>query len=481
MSSNVDVNVRPDPDSELVKIADYVVNHEISSKEAMETAKNCLMDTLGCGFLAQKFPECAKHLGPLVPGTVVPLGARVPGTQFELDPVKAAWDIGCMIRWLDFNDTWLAAEWGHPSDNLGSILAVADYLSRNNVAQGRSPLTMKDVLVGMIKAHEIQGCLALENSFNRVGLDHVLLVRVASTAVATHMLGGSHDQVVDALSHAWLDGSSLRTYRHAPNAGPRKSWAAGDATSRAVRLAMLVLKGEIGYPSALSAPTWGFYDVSFNGEAFKFQRDYGSYVMENVLFKISFPAEFHAQTAVEAAVSLHEEAMSKFAEIEKIVITTHESAIRIISKTGQLNNPADRDHCLQYMTAIGLLKGNLVAEDYEDDVASDPKVDQLRELMEIEENQRFSQEYHEPDKRSIANAIQIFYKDGSTSDQVTVEYPIGHRRRREEGIPILEDKFARNLAVRFPQGKVKEIFEMCVDLDRLIETPVNEFMDKLVI
>ena len=481
MSSNVDVNVRPDPDSELVKIADYVVGHEISSKEAMETAKNCLMDTLGCGFLAQKFPECAKHLGPLVPGTVVPLGARVPGTQFELDPVKAAWDIGCMIRWLDFNDTWLAAEWGHPSDNLGSILAVADYLSRNNVAQGKSPLTMKDVLVGMIKAHEIQGCLALENSFNRVGLDHVLLVRVASTAVVTHMLGGSHDQVIDALSHAWLDGSSLRTYRHAPNAGPRKSWAAGDATSRAVRLAMLVLKGEIGYPSALSAPTWGFYDVSFKGEAFKFQRDYGSYVMENVLFKISFPAEFHAQTAVEAAVSLHQEAMSRFDEIEKIVITTHESAIRIISKTGQLNNPADRDHCLQYMTAIGLLKGNLVAEDYEDDVAADPRVDQLREMMEIEENQRFSQEYHEPDKRSIANAIQIFYKDGTTSDQITVEYPIGHRRRREEGIPILEDKFARNLAVRFPQRRVNEIFEMCVDLDRLIETPVNEFMDKLAI
>ena len=481
MSSNVDVNVRPDPDSELVKIADYVVDHEISSKEAMETAKNCLMDTLGCGFLAQKFPECAKHLGPLVPGTVVPLGARVPGTQFELDPVKAAWDIGCMIRWLDFNDTWLAAEWGHPSDNLGSILAVADYLSRNNVAQGKSPLTMKDVLVGMIKAHEIQGCLALENSFNRVGLDHVLLVRVASTAVVTQMLGGSYDQVIDALSHAWLDGSSLRTYRHAPNAGPRKSWAAGDATSRAVRLAMLVLKGEIGYPSALSAPTWGFYDVSFKGEAFKFQRDYGSYVMENVLFKISFPAEFHAQTAVEAAVSLHQEAMSRFDEIEKIVITTHESAIRIISKTGQLNNPADRDHCLQYMTAIGLLKGNLVAEDYEDDVAADPRVDQLREMMEIEENQRFSQEYHEPDKRSIANAIQIFYKDGTTSDQITVEYPIGHRRRREEGIPILEDKFARNLAVRFPQRRVNEIFEMCVDLDRLIETPVNEFMDKLVI
>ena len=481
MSSNVDINVRPDPDPELLSIADYVVKTEISSDEAMETAKNCLMDTLGCGFLAQKFPECAKHLGPLVPGTIVPLGARVPGTQFELDPVKAAWDIGCIIRWLDFNDTWLAAEWGHPSDNLGSILAVADYISRNNVAQGKSPFTMKDVLTGMVKAHEIQGCLALENSFNRVGLDHVLLVRVASTAVVTQMMGGTHSQVVDALSHAWLDGSSLRTYRHAPNAGPRKSWAAGDATSRAVRLAMLVLKGEIGYPSALSADTWGFYDVSFKGKPFKFQREYGSYVMENVLFKISFPAEFHAQTAVEAAVRLHEEVMSKFDEIEKIVITTHESAIRIISKTGSLNNPADRDHCLQYMAAIGLLKGNLVAEDYEDDVASDPRVDRLRELMEIQEDERFSREYHEPEKRSIANAIQVFYKDGSSSENVIVEYPIGHRRRREEGIPILEEKFKRNLMVRFPQGRANEIFDMCSELGKLCDTPVNEFMDKLVI
>ena len=475
MSSNVDVNVRPDPDSELVKIADYVVGHEISSKEAMETAKNCLMDTLGCGFLAQKFPECAKHLGPLVPGTVVPLGARVPGTQFELDPVKAAWDIGCMIRWLDFNDTWLAAEWGHPSDNLGSILAVADYLSRNNVAQGRSPLTMKDVLVGMIKAHEIQGCLALENSFNRVGLDHVLLVRVASTAVVTHMLGGSHDQVIDALSHAWLDGSSLRTYRHAPNAGPRKSWAAGDATSRAVRLAMLVLKGEIGYPSALSAPTWGFYDVSFNGDAFKFQRDYGSYVMENVLFKISFPAEFHAQTAVEAAVSLHQEAMSRFDDIEKIVITTHESAIRIISKTGQLNNPADRDHCLQYMTAIGLLKGNLVAEDYEDDVAKDARIDSLREKMIINEDKRYTKEYLEADKRSIANRIQIHFNDGTSTNEVEVEYPIGHKRRREEGIPVLEKKFKDNLAITYDEEVSNKIFNLCMNQKELEETSVIDF------
>ena len=481
MSANAEANVRPDPDPELVAIADYVSGTEITSRDAFDTARNCLMDTLGCGFLAQRFPECAKHLGPIVPGTVVPHGARVPGTQFELDPVKAAWDIGCMIRWLDFNDTWLAAEWGHPSDNLGGILAVADYISRVNVAAGKAPLTMRDVLNSMIKAHEIQGCLALENSFNRVGLDHVLLVRVASTAVVSQLLGADHSQIVDALSHAWVDGSSLRTYRHAPNAGSRKSWAAGDATSRAVRLAMLVLKGEMGYPSALSAPTWGFYDVSFKGEPFKFQRDYGSYVMENVLFKISFPAEFHAQTAVEAAVTLHPQVVDRLDEIDRIVMTTHESAIRIISKTGVLNNPADRDHCLQYMAAIGLLKGNLIAEDYEDDVAADPRVDQIRELMVIEEDARYSAEYHEPDKRSIANAIQVFFKDGSSTDRIEVEYPIGHRRRREEGIPILEEKFRRNLAVRFPAGRCDTIFDLCSDQQRLEATPVNEFMDLLVI
>lgn len=481
MSANVEANVRPDPDPELVAIADYVTGTEITSSDAFDTARNCLMDTLGCGFLAQRFPECAKHLGPIVPGTVVPHGARVPGTQFELDPVKAAWDIGCMIRWLDFNDTWLAAEWGHPSDNLGGILAVADYVSRVNVAAGKAPLTMRDVLNSMIKAHEIQGCLALENSFNRVGLDHVLLVRVASTAVVAQLLGADHSQIVDALSHAWVDGSSLRTYRHAPNAGPRKSWAAGDATSRAVRLAMLVLKGEMGYPSALSAPTWGFYDVSFKGQSFKFQRDYGSYVMENVLFKISFPAEFHAQTAVEAAVTLHPQVAGRLDEIDRIVITTHESAIRIISKTGALNNPADRDHCLQYMAAIGLLKGNLVAEDYEDDVAADPRVDQIRDLMVIEEDARYSAEYHEPDKRSIANAIQVFFKDGSSTDKIEVEYPIGHRRRREAGIPLLEEKFRRNLAVRFPAGRCAAIFDLCKDQQRLEATPVNEFMDLLVI
>ena len=478
---NVDTNVRPAPDPELVAIAEYVTDFEITSDEAYDTARYCLMDTLGCGFLALRFPECAKHLGPIVPGTVVPNGARVPGTQFELDPVKAAWDIGCTIRWLDFNDTWLAAEWGHPSDNLGAILAVADWVSRQAVARGEAPLVMRDVLTAMIKAHEIQGGLALENSFNRVGLDHVLLVRVASTALATAMLGGTQGQIVDALSHAFIDGSALRTYRHAPNTGPRKSWAAGDATSRAVRLALLVLKGEIGYPSALSAPTWGFYDVAFGGKRFSFQRPYGSYVMENVLFKISFPAEFHAQTAVEAAVELHPTVAGRLDEIERIVLTTHESAIRIISKTGELDNPADRDHCLQYMTAVGLLKGNLTADDYEDVAAADPRIDRLRNLMVVEEDHRYSREYHEADKRSIANAVQIFFRDGSSTEKVAVEYPIGHRRRREEGIPVLVSKFEANLATRFPAQRTRQILEICEDADRLASTPVDEFVDLLAI
>ena len=477
MSQNVDINVRPDPDKELVEIADYVCNASIDSELALSTARHCLIDTLGCGFLALRFPECRKMLGPHVPGTMVPNGSRVPGTPYVLDPIKAAWDIGCMIRWLDFNDTWLAAEWGHPSDNLGGILAVADYLSRQ---PGGSALAMRDVLTAMVKAHEIQGCLALENSFNRVGLDHVLLVRVATTAVVMDMLGGSRDQVVDVLSHAFVDGSSLRTYRHAPNAGPRKSWAAGDATSRGVQLAFFVNKGEMGYPSALTAPQWGFYDVNFHGNSFEFQRDYGSYVMENVLFKISYPAEFHAQTAVEAACQLHPHVVDRIDEIDRIELTTHESAIRIISKTGELNNPADRDHCLQYMTAIGLLKGNLVAEDYEDDVASDSRVDQLRNLMHVSEDERYSSEYHEPDKRSIANAVQVFFKDGSQTDRVAVEYPLGHRRRRDEGIPVLEAKFRANLATSFSNRQCAEIEKVVFDQQALEEMPVDEFVDLFV-
>ena len=482
MSENVELNTRPAPDQVLVDIADYVCDYEIDSVEAYDTARNCLMDSLGCGLLALRFPECTKLLGPQVEGTVVPHGARVPGTQFRLDPVKAAWDIGCIIRWLDYNDTWLAAEWGHPSDNLGAILAVADFLSQRYVAAGKAPLTMRDVLTAMIKAHEIQGVIALENSFNRVGLCHVLLVRVASTAVVTKMLGGSREQIIDALSQAWLDGSSLRTYRHSPNAGPRKSWAAGDATSRAVRLADLTLRGEMGYPSVLTAPTWGFYDVSFKGNSFKFTRPYESYVMENILFKISFPAEFHAQTAAEAAVQLHAQVKDRLDEIEKIVIHTHESALRIINKVGPLNNPADRDHCLQYMVAVPLAFGTLVAEHYEDDFhAANPIIDALREKMEIHENPTYTKEYLEPEKRSIANALQVYYRDGNCSEKVEIDYPVGHRRRREEGIPLLEEKFRANLATRFPAARCGRIFELCKDQKRLEQTAVQEFMDLLVI
>ena len=482
MSANVDINVRPQPDQVLVDIADYVTDYQVTSKEAYDTARHCLMDTLGCGLLALRFPECTKHLGPIVPGTTVRNGARVPGTSHELDPVKAAWDIGCLVRWLDFNDTWLAAEWGHPSDNLGGILAVADYLSRDNLANGKAPLLMQDVLTAMVKAHEIQGVIALENSFNRVGLDHVLLVRVATTAVITGMLGGSRDQIVDALSQAWVDGSSLRTYRHAPNAGSRKSWAAGDATSRGVRLAMITLKGEMGLPSVLSAPKWGFYDVHFDGNSFHFPQGYGSYVMENILFKLSYPAEFHSQTAVECAVQLHPQVKDRLDDIEKIVLTTHESAIRIISKVGPLANPADRDHCLQYMVAVPLILGDLQAEHYENDFhANHPLIDELRDKMEVVEDERYTREYLEADKRSIANAIQIYFKDGTHTDKVAVEYPIGHRRRRSEGIPVLKDKFLASLRSRFPEGRCQQIMDNYLDADKLAQMPVNEFMELFVI
>ena len=480
MSGNVETNVRPNPDDVLVKIADYVLDKQIESEEAYNTARYCLMDTLGCGLLALTFPDCVKLLGPYVEGTEVPGGVRVPGTKHVLDPVKGAWDIGAIIRWLDFNDTWLAAEWGHPSDNLGGILATADYLSQKNISEGKDPLSMRDVLTYMIKAHEIQGILALENSFNRVGLDHVVLVKVASTAVISAMLGLNKEQTIDALSQAWVDGQSLRTYRHAPNAGPRKSWAAGDATSRALQLVLLTQKGQIGYPSVLSAPTWGFYDVQFKGEQFSLPREFSSYVMENVLFKISFPAEFHAQTSVEAAVILHEEIKDRIDEIETVEITTHESAIRIISKEGTLNNPADRDHCIQYMTAIGLLKGDLVAEDYEDDVASDPRIDELRGKMVIQEDERYTKEYLEEDKRSIANAIMIHFKDGSSTEKVEVEYPIGHRRRREQGIPLLIEKFKANLSTQFSENRTKEILSLCEDQSTLENSSVIDFMNLMI-
>jgi 2-methylcitrate dehydratase len=476
MSHFVENNVKPDYDQVLVDIADYVLNKKIDSVLAYETARLCLMDALGCGILALNFSECTKLLGPIVPGAILCHGARVPGTSYELEPVQAAFNIGTMIRWLDFNDTWLAAEWGHPSDNLGAILAVSDYLCRKNSAQGKKPILMYDVLTAMIKAHEIQGCLALENSFNRVGLDHVLLVKVASAAVTAWLLGADRDMMLRTLSQVFVDGQSLRTYRHAPNAGSRKSWAAGDATSRAVRLALIAQSGEMGYPSALSAPTWGFYEVLFDKKPFKFQRPYGSYVMEQVLFKLSYPAEFHAQTAVECAVKLHPLIKERFDDLDKIELITHESAIRIISKQGALHNPADRDHCLQYMVAIGLLFGDLTADHYEDEVASDPRIDLLRAKMFVSENERFSREYHDPEKRSIANSIKLIFKDGTESELVTVEYPIGHKRRREEGLPVVLSKFKKNLSTQFSFEKVTKIIKAMSDTNTLSAMSVEEFM-----
>lgn len=474
---HADSNTRPAFDPVLTTIADYTFNKKIDSPLAFSTARYCLMDAMGCAILTLQFSDCTKLLGPVVPGTVVPNGARVIGTSFELDPILAAFNIGTLIRWLDFNDTWLAAEWGHPSDNLGAILAVADYLSRKKIAEHQAPFTMHDVLHAMIKAYEIQGILALENSFNRVGLDHVVLVKVASCAVVTQMLGGSEEDIIKALSHAWIDGQSLRTYRHAPNTGSRKSWAAGDATSRAVRLAWLVMQGEMGYPSALTAKTWGFYDVLFKGKSFSLPRPLQSYVMENILLKISFPAEFHAQTAVECAIILHEKIKHRIDTIEKIVLTTHEAAIRIISKTGLLYNPADRDHCLQYMVAMGLLFGDLKAEFYENTFARNPEIDALREKMQVVEDKQFSQDYLDPEKRSITNAMQIYFKDGTATEKVLIEYPIGHKRRREEGIPLLWEKFKNNLATRYSTEKIAAISAIFADQKTLENMAVNVLME----
>jgi 2-methylcitrate dehydratase len=483
MSSYVS-NERPQPDKVLVDIADYVLHFEIKNELAWKTAHYCLLDTLGCGFEALTYPACAKLLGPVVAGTIVPNGARVPGTQFQLDPVQAAFNIGAIVRWLDFNDTWLAAEWGHPSDNLGGILATADWLSRTAVAGGKSPLLIRDVLDGMIRAHEIQGVLALENSFNKVGLDHVVLVKLATTAVAGRLIGLTRDELINALSLVFVDGQALRTYRHSPNTGSRKSWAAGDATSRGVRLALIAKTGEMGYPSVLTAKTWGFYDVSFKGQPFQFQREYGSYVMENVLFKISFPAEFHAQTAVEAAMTIHEKlqrAGKTAQDIQKLTIRTHEAAIRIIDKKGPLSNPADRDHCIQYMVAVPLLYGRLTAADYEDNIAVDPRIDALREKIVCVEDPQFTKDYHDPDKRSIANALTVEFADGSQLEEVVVEYPIGHKRRRQEGIPKLVEKFKVNLARKFPEKQQRVILWGSLDYERLVNTPVNEFVDSLII
>jgi 2-methylcitrate dehydratase len=482
VSSNI-TKVKQEFDKEIIDIVDYVENYEIKSEVAYETAWNCLLDTLGCGLEALEYDECKKLLGPLVPGTTVTNGVRVPGTNYELDPVQGAFNIGAMIRWLDFNDTWLAAEWGHPSDNLGGILATADWLSRAAVASGRPPLKVHDVLTAMIKAHEIQGCIALENSFNKVGLDHVILVKVASTAVVAKMLGLTREQTLNAVSLAWVDGQALRTYRHFPNAGSRKSWAAGDATSRAVRLALIAQTGEMGYPSVLTAKVWGFYDSLFRGNSFKFQRTYGSYVMENILFKISFPAEFHSQTAVEAAMTINglmKAAGKTAADIASVKIRTHEACIRIIDKKGPLGNPADRDHCIQYMVAVPLIFGRLTARDYEDDIAADPAIDALREKIVCVEDPAFTVDYHDPSKRSIANALTVEFKDGSKFDEVVVEYPIGHARRRTDGIPLLIEKFKINLARIFSADQQKKILDVSMDYKKISQMAVNEYVDLYV-
>jgi 2-methylcitrate dehydratase len=474
---------RPEPDQLLVEIADYALNYQVASDLAYETARYCLMDSLACAFQSLDYPECTKLLGPVVPGATLPGGARVPGTFYELEPVMAAFNIGAMIRWLDFNDTWLAAEWGHPSDNLGAILAVADYVSRQARTRFNgpvAPLTMRDVLTAMIKAHEIQGVLALENSFNRVGLDHVLLVRIASTAVATQMLGGTREQIINAVSNAWIDGGALRTYRHAPNTGSRKSWAAGDATSRAVRLALIALTDEMGYPSALSAPKWGFSDVLFGGTPVTLARPLGSYVMENVLFKISYPAEFHAQTAVEAAMQLHPVVLDRLNDIELVTIETQEPGMRIIDKTGPLDNPADRDHCLQYMAAIPLIFGRLTADDYEDLIASDPRIDALRSKMQVRENPAFTRDYYDAEKRFIGNAVQVRFKDGTQTDRVEVSVPIGHRLRRAEGLPLLEEKFRTSLATKLPVTRFQELQQVCGGLRELSNVAVDQFMGLMI-
>lgn len=477
-------NERPEFDSVITDIVNYVFDHPIESDLAFKTAHYCFLDTLGCGFEALTYPACVKMLGPVVPGTVVPNGAKVPGTNYQLDPIQAAFSLGAMVRWLDFNDTWLAAEWGHPSDNLGGILAVADWLSRQAVAEGKKPLVVRDVLEAMIRAHEIQGVMALENSFNRVGLDHVILVKLASTAVVGKMIGLNKDELANAISLAFVDGQSLRTYRHSPNTGSRKSWAAGDATSRAVRLALIAQTGEMGYPSVLTAKTWGFYDVSFKGQEFKFQRGYGSYVMENVLFKISFPAEFHSQTAVEIAMTLHHklnEIGKNSEDIKEIKIRTHEAAIRIIDKKGPLHNPADRDHCLQYMIAVPLIYGRLTASDYEDSIALDPRIDALRDKMYTVEDVQFTADYHDPAKRSIANALTVTLQDGTVLDEIVVEYPIGHMRRREEGIPVLIEKFKTNLNRIYPDKQKNQILNVSMDFENLCDMPVHEYVDLTVI
>ena len=441
-----------DYDELMQEMVDYTLNPPPFSTLAFENAKVSFIDAIGCGILALNYPACTKLLGPIVPGACCPNGSRVMAQNWELDPVQAAFNIGSMIRWLDYNDTWLAAEWGHPSDNLGAIIAICDYLHR----QGQD-ICLETVLNAMIIAYEIQGIMALNHAFNRQGLDHVLLVKLASALVSAKLLGGDRDMLLRTVSQVFVDGQSLRTYRHAPNTGSRKSWAAGDASARGLHLALISAKGEMGYFSAITAHQWGFADVSFGHQELNLIRPLGHYVMENVLWKIAYPAEFHAQTAVEAALKLHEVVRSRLDDIACIQVRTQEPAMRIISKTGPLKNPADRDHCLQYMIAVALGLGRLEADDYEEHVAQKPIIDKLRDLMVVEEDPLFTKDYYDLNKRAITNAVQIQFNDGSETDWVVVNYPIGHPRRREEGLPFISLKFLNNLCAYYGEEKGRQI------------------------
>lgn len=474
-------NVRPAPDTVLVQIADYVDGYKVKSGLAWETARLTLIDTLGCGFEALAYPACTKLLGPVVPATIVPNGARVPGTPFVLDPERAALNCGALFRWLDFNDAFYGATVIHPSDTYGAILPLADWLSRTRASQRKAPLLVRDVLEAGIKAYEVMGGLALENGYTAVGLDHTILVKIAVTAVATRMLGGSRQEIMDAVSNAWLDGHALAAFRRKPNTGSRKSWAAADAASRGVRLALMTMRGEMGYPAPLTAKRWGFYDVLFKGKKFRFQRPFGSYVMENTLFKIPYPTAFHGQSAVEAAIRLHPLVNNRLDDIKRIDVRCHNSSMTILDKTGPLYNPADRDHCMQYMIAVGMIYGEMTAEHYEDHVAADPRIDRLRAKMRLAESKQYEREYHDPAKRTNANSIQVHFTDGSKAPLSEVLYPLGHRRRRKEGIPHVMAKFEKNVARVFAPRQRDRILAACLDQKRLEAMPVHEFADLLVI
>lgn len=471
---------RPAPDAALLEVADYVTGYEVRDPATYNMARLCLMDAIGCAIEALKFEDCTRLLGPTVPGALFPGGARVPGTRFELDPVVAAFNIATMIRWLDFNDALAAAQGGHPSDNIGALLAVADYLSRREKAAGARPVVMRDVLAAMIKSYEIQGVLSMENNLVRLGIDYPVLAKVAATAVVTQMLGGGRDQIINAVSNAWADGANLTIFRHGNNTGPRKSWAGGDAASRAVLHALMALKGEMGYPSVISAKAFGFQDALLKGEKLKRPRPYGDFVMGHLIAFKFVPAGMQGQSAAECAYRLHPLVKDRLGDIDSIAIGSHERMMKIMDKRGPLTNPADRDHCVQYLVALGLIHGRIGTEDFEDDVAADRRIDALRERMTVAEDPRYTRDFHDPAKRTNTHSIEVRFRDGSRSPRIEVEYPLGHPPLHEDAIPLLEAKLERHLAGHFPPARVASLLGLLRDQQRLENMPADEFMDRLV-